>query len=91
LNYFKICLNLLKHSPFNWSNLKIPFQSGQISSCGRVEKTENLLSDFFVGELPGVDLLLVQGHQVVEAMEVEDLGELLNCWEFLNNKLFVVL
>ncbi len=80
MNYFKICLNLLKYSSLNCSNLKIPFQSGQISSCGRVEKTENLLADFFVGELPGVDLLLVQGHQVVEAMEVEDLGELLNCW-----------
>jgi len=58
-----------------------PFQSGEVTGGGRVEDAEDLLPDLLVREHPGVDLLLVEGDQVVEAMEVEDLGELLEQFE----------
>lgn len=54
-----------------------PFQSGEISGGGGVEDAKDLLPDFFVRKLSRVSLLLVLGHQVVEAVEVEDLRELL--------------
>ena len=58
-----------------------PFQSGEVTGGGGVQDAKDLLTDPLVGEHPRVDLLLVQGHQVVKAMEVEDLGELVDSEE----------
>ena len=58
-------------------NTYSPLQSRQVATGGRVEEAEDGLAATLVPEQPWVDLLLAHLHDVVEAVEVERLDQLL--------------